>query len=161
MIVIGLGANVPSKCGAPAATLRAALARLESLGLRILAVSSFYRTPAWPDPADPPFVNAVATVQTRLQPMELLTLLHQVETEYGRVRSTPNSPRTLDLDLIDHEGLVMRGTLILPHPRMAQRSFVLVPLAQIAPGWRHPETGEGVAALLDRLADRDAPVALA
>jgi len=158
MIVIGLGANMPSKCGAPAATLRKALTRLEILGIHIVTVSPFYRTPAWPDPADPPFVNAVAVVQTRLQPMELLNLLHRVETEYGRMRSAPNSPRTLDLDLIDHDGLVMHGAVNLPHPRMAQRSFVLVPLAQVAPGWRHPETGEGVEALLERLPDRDAPV---
>lgn len=161
MIVIGLGANMPSKCGVPAATLHAALARLKARGLQLVSVSSFYKTTAWPNPTDPPFVNAVAAIGTGLQPAELLNLLHDVETEYGRLRSAPNSPRTLDLDLIDYDGLVMRGAVDLPHPRMAQRSFVLVPLAEIAPGWRHPDTGEDVAALLARLPDRDAPIRLA
>ena len=161
MIVIGLGANIPSKCGGPAATLHAALATLKNRGLGILSVSSFYKTAAWPDPTDPAFVNAVATVQTLLRPVELLGVLHEVETEYGRLRSAPNSARTLDLDLIAYDGLVMRGAVNLPHPRLAQRSFVLVPLAEIAPGWQHPETGEPVARLLARLPDRDAPIVLA
>jgi 2-amino-4-hydroxy-6-hydroxymethyldihydropteridine diphosphokinase len=72
------------------------------------------------------------------------------------LRSAPNSPRTLDLDLIDHDGTVVRGDITLPHPRLAGRNFVLVPLAEIAPDWRHPVTGEGVAELLARLPDRDA-----
>ncbi|MCP5410770.1 MAG: 2-amino-4-hydroxy-6-hydroxymethyldihydropteridine diphosphokinase [Alphaproteobacteria bacterium] len=157
MAVIALGANLPSKSGPPAATLRAALARLQARGLHIVAVSSFYQTPAWPDPADPSFVNAVAIVDTKLQPAELLGLLHEVETEYGRLRSVPNSPRTLDIDVIDHDGAVMSGPLHLPHPRLAERSFVLVPLAEIAPGWRHPVTGATAAELLARLPDRDVP----
>ncbi|MBN9589166.1 MAG: 2-amino-4-hydroxy-6-hydroxymethyldihydropteridine diphosphokinase [Alphaproteobacteria bacterium 64-11] len=160
MIVIALGANLPSKCGPPAATLAAALGRLKALGLHIVSVSPFYKTPAWPDPAGPPFVNAVAIIQTRLQPAELLGLLHEVETEFGRMRSAPNAPRTLDLDLIDHDGIVCSGQINLPHPRLAERSFVLVPLADIAPGWCHPVTREGVGDLLARLPDRNAPVRL-
>ena len=157
MILIALGANLPSPKGPPAETLKGALARLEQLGVKILSVSSLYETPAWPDPAQPVFVNAVAAVQTALQPVELLALLHGVETDFGRLRSVPNASRTLDIDLLDHDGRVMSQGLTLPHPRMAERSFVLAPLAEMAPGWRHPITGQGAAELLAGLPDRDIP----
>jgi 2-amino-4-hydroxy-6-hydroxymethyldihydropteridine diphosphokinase len=161
VITIALGANLPSPARCPEQTLRAALARLEALGLRIVSVSSFYETPAWPDASDPPFVNAVASVETDLQPVELLALLHGVETDFGRMRSVPNAPRTLDIDLIDHNGQVMTGALNLPHPRLESRAFVLVPLAEIAPDWTHPVTGVGVGELLAALADQDSPKKLA
>jgi 2-amino-4-hydroxy-6-hydroxymethyldihydropteridine diphosphokinase len=161
VILIALGANLPSPAGPPAETLSAALARLEQTGVKILVRSSLYETPAWPDPAQPAFVNAVAAIQTALQPVELLALLHDVETAFGRLRSVPNAPRPLDIDLLDYDGRVMAGDLALPHPRITQRSFVLVPLAEIAPGWRHPVTGQGAAGLLADLPDRDVPKKLA
>jgi 2-amino-4-hydroxy-6-hydroxymethyldihydropteridine diphosphokinase len=158
MILIGLGANLASDAGPPADTLKRALGELERQNVAIRHVSHFYETPAWPDPADPVFVNAVAAVQTRHQPVELLMLLHGVETALGRLRSAPNAPRTLDLDLLDYDGQVMADPqLTLPHPRIAGRSFVLVPLRDVAPGWRHPVTGQGVEELLAALPDRDAP----
>jgi 2-amino-4-hydroxy-6-hydroxymethyldihydropteridine diphosphokinase len=158
MILIGLGANLPSRAGQPADTLKRALGELERHGVEIREVSAFYETPAWPDPSDPPFVNAVVAVKTSLQPVELLMLLHGVETEFGRLRSAPNGPRTLDLDLLDYDGrVVAEPELTLPHPRMAARSFVLVPLRDVAPGWRHPVSGQGLAELLAALPDRDAP----
>lgn len=161
VILIALGGNLASAAGPPAKTLNRALARLEALGVKILSVSSFYETPAWPDGADPPFVNAVAAVKTALQPVELLNLLHGVETEFGRMRSVPNAPRTLDIDLLDYDGRVMDDGITLPHPRLAGRSFVLVPLAEIAPGWRHPVSGQGIVELLAALPDRSAPKKLA
>jgi len=158
MILIALGANLPSKAGGPADTLKRALGELERQGVEIREVSAFYETPAWPDPADPAFVNAVAAVKTSLQPVELLMLLHGVETDFGRLRSAANAARTLDLDLLDYDGRVMtEPQLTLPHPRMATRSFVLVPLRDVAPGWRHPVTGQGLAELLAALPDRDTP----
>jgi 2-amino-4-hydroxy-6-hydroxymethyldihydropteridine diphosphokinase len=158
MILIALGANLPHLAGQPADTLKRALGELERQGIEIREVSAFYETPAWPDPADPAFVNAVAAVETSLQPVELLMLLHGVETDFGRLRSAANAPRTLDLDLLDYDGRVMaEPELTLPHPRMASRSFVLVPLRDVAPGWRHPVTGQGLAELMAALPDRDAP----
>ena len=157
MILIALGANLPGPAGEPARALNHALGELDGKGVKIRRVSSFYETPAWPDPADPAFVNAVAAVETVFQPVELLMLLHGVETDLGRLRSAPNAPRTLDIDLIDYDGRVMEGRLVLPHPRMAERSFVLAPLAEIAPRWRHPVLGLGVRELLAALPDRDAP----
>ena len=147
-IFLALGANIPGPAGPPYLTLRAALDLLENREIAIANVSAFYETRAWPDPAAPSFVNLAAAVRTRLQPLALMTILHEVETSLGRTRSVPNAPRSLDIDLIDYLGMVLDGPLILPHPRAAQRRFVLEPLAEIAPHWRHPVTGQGVAELL-------------
>ena len=158
MILIALGGNLPSRAGPPADTLKRALGELERHDVEIRRVSRFYETPAWPDPADPAFVNAVAVVQTRLQPVELLMVLHGVETALGRLRSVPNAPRTLDIDLLDYDGRVIATPqLTLPHPRIAGRSFVLVPLGDVAPDWRHPVTGQGLPELLAARPDRGSP----
>ena len=150
-ILIGLGANIPSWAGPPANSLKAALAALADAGLEITAVSPFYESEAWPDPADPPFMNAVAVLRTPLQPFALLTLLHEVETAFGRKRSVPNAPRTLDLDLLDYAGQIHHGELTLPHPRLTARRFVLEPLRDVAPDWRHPVTGQDLDSLLGAL----------
>jgi len=151
MILIALGGNVASHAGAPAQTLNAAIAALQRSGAYIEAVSSYYVTPAWPDPSDPAFVNAVARVRTAHAPAALMELLHATETAFGRVRSVRNAPRTLDLDLLDYDGLVQAGPPVLPHPRLAGRAFVLVPLAEIAPDWVDPASGKSVHELLDAL----------
>jgi 2-amino-4-hydroxy-6-hydroxymethyldihydropteridine diphosphokinase len=153
--LIGLGANIPSSAGMPAQTFHAALAALAKTGIEITDVSPFYETQAWPDAADPPFLNAVAAIRTRLQPFALLTLLHEVETAWGRKRSVPNAPRSLDLDLLDYAGRVLEdGPVILPHPRMAERRFVLEPLRAVAPDWRHPVSGVHVDTMPADLSDR-------
>ncbi len=153
-VFIGIGANIPSHAGSPAQTFHAALAALAEAGVEITAVSPFYETQAWPDPAAPPFLNAVAAIQTRLQPFALLTLLHEVETAFGRKRSVANAPRSLDLDLLDYAGAVLDGPALLPHPRIAGRRFVLEPLKAVAPQWRHPVLGQDVDALLKGLQSR-------
>ena len=151
MILIALGANVPSPAGQPANTLLAALRELARRGITVEKQSGFYKNPAWPDPRDPPFINAVARVQTELPPAALLALLHEVETQFGRTRHVPNAPRTLDLDLLDYDGAVQSGPLSLPHPRMQDRAFVLVPLRDVAPDWSHPVTGDTVSELIAAL----------
>jgi 2-amino-4-hydroxy-6-hydroxymethyldihydropteridine diphosphokinase len=158
MILIALGANLPSTAGQPAETLRAALAALGTHGVDVRAVSKFYATPAWPDPNDPPFVNAVAHVETALSPTELLAALHNVETAFGRKRSERNAPRALDLDLLDYDGRIGPGPPELPHPRMAERGFVLIPLADVAPDWRHPATGRNVQSLIADLSQEQRKV---
>jgi 2-amino-4-hydroxy-6-hydroxymethyldihydropteridine diphosphokinase len=123
--------------------------------VKVLEVSSYYVTPAWPDPSDPPFVNAVARVETSLAPDALMNLLHETETAFGRVRSQKNAPRTLDLDLLDYDGRIEHGPPSLPHPRLTDRAFVLVPLADVAPAWRHPATGRSVREMLAALPAAD------
>ena len=135
----------------PAETLRACLDVLSQNGVTPVCVSRFYRTPAWPDPNDPPFVNAVAQVDSTLDPRALMAALERTETLFGRVRSARNAPRPLDLDLIDYDGLVQDGPLFLPHPRTETRAFVLIPLADVAPQWRHPVTGQTVSSLIAAL----------
>lgn len=151
MILIALGGNLASHAGTPSQTIDAALASLAQNGIKIISVSPYYVTPAWPDPADPSFVNAVAQIDTNLPPAELLALLHKTETAFGRARSVRNAPRTLDLDILDYDSRVEQGAVELPHPRMTERSFVLVPLADIAPDWCHPVTRRNMADLLASL----------
>lgn len=151
MILIALGGNLASRAGEPAQTLDAALASLEQRGVRVRATSPYYVTPAWPDPSEPAFTNAVAQVESSLSPHALMELLHETETVFGRVRSHRNAPRTLDLDLLDYDGRVEQGPPVLPHPRLAERAFVLVPLADIAPDWIDPVSGKNVAALIAAL----------
>jgi len=152
-VYIALGANIPGPAGAPRATLEAALARFEAAGVHIRRRSRWYRSPAWPDPADPEFVNAVAELETGLAPAALLALLHQIEAALGRARAAPNAPRAIDLDLIDYQGWIEGGAdgPVLPHPRLHQRAFVLLPLAEIAPDWRHPVSRSAIGELIAAL----------
>lgn len=151
MILIGLGANLPSFAGPPAATLAAALAALADAGIVIERRSPWYRTAPVPAGDQPWYVNGVAAVATSLAPAELLALLHRVEARFGRVRRTLNEARPLDLDILDYNGLVQETVPVLPHPRLHLRGFVLLPLRDVAPDWRHPVTGQGVAELVARL----------
>jgi len=147
-ILIALGANIAGPAGPPLSALKAALAALEKSGIAVLRLSAFYETRAWPNPADPPFINAVAAIDTALEPFPLLARLHELETSLGRKRSAANAPRTLDIDLLDYRGRVEEGGVILPHPRLGERRFVLEPLAEVSPHWRHPVSGRTVQALL-------------
>jgi 2-amino-4-hydroxy-6-hydroxymethyldihydropteridine diphosphokinase len=150
---IGMGANLPSWAGPPEATLAAAAKRLESLG-RIVGRSSLYSTMPVGLREQPRFVNAVVALETELGPRALLAALLVIELEFGRDRSAQiaNGPRTLDLDILLFDNVrINEPGLEIPHPRLAERAFVLIPLCEIAPHALDPRTGKTVTQLLHGL----------
>jgi len=178
--VIALGSNLPSKVGSSADTLKHALQSLREYGLVVKEISRLFQTPAFPAGNGPDYVNAVAMVEEATNSAEtaeircarVLAALHAVEHEFGRTRDTRWGQRTLDLDLIAADDAVLPGRdvfqswvdqpsdqqtlrapseLIVPHPRMQDRAFVLVPMADIEPDWRHPVFETTVAEMLARL----------
>ena len=147
-IVVALGGNLALEGQAVQAVLELAAGRLAGEGLKPVRRSRWWRSAAWPDPTEPAYLNGVAIVETALEPREVLAALMRIETAFGRRRSAPNAPRTLDLDLIAYGRRRLDDPdLVLPHPRAADRLFVMGPLAEIAPDWRHPVSGETAADL--------------
>lgn len=174
--LLALGANLPSAVGDPASTLEAALAALDTGDVRVLRRSPWYRTEAVPAGSGPDFVNGAAAVETLLSAEALLARLHRVEATLGRERRTRWAPRACDLDLLAHGSQIVPSAeeqarwaaidtaraatvtperLILPHPRMQDRPFVLVPLADVAPDWCHPVTGRTVREMCDDLPQQE------
>lgn len=176
MIFIGIGANLPSRAhGSPRATCEAAIFEIEARGIRVVARSRWFTSAPVPPSDQPWYVNGVIGVETDLDPDALLKVLHDVEAVMGRQRKERWGARTLDLDLLDYHGDVVEAAAeapehkplpraitavvessaecraVLPHPRMHERAFVLVPLSELAPNWRHPVTGETIDALLAKL----------
>lgn len=175
-VILGLGGNVPSKFGTPAETIRSAIRAIGRTGLEIMATSRFFHTPCFPAGAGPDFVNAALLCRSRLGPTEILSILRQIESDHGRQRHSRWSSRTLDIDLLAVDDLVLPdmktfelwrnlslpdqkikvpGQLILPHPRLQDRAFVLVPMADIAPDWHHPVLGLRVVEMLAGLAQSE------
>jgi 2-amino-4-hydroxy-6-hydroxymethyldihydropteridine diphosphokinase len=140
MILVALGSNVPGPWGKPRDTVLRALRELDSNGTRLIAASSLVETAPFGKLNQPSFVNAAARITTAMPPEALMLYLHDIERRAGRRRRMRWGPRTLDLDLLDYHGLVRHGRLELPHPGIAERDFVLTPLMEIAPDWRHPLT---------------------
>ncbi len=148
LAVVALGGNLPGAYGSVQAALQAAVDRLPAAGMAVIGQSGWWRSAAWPDPADPPFLNGIALVQTALSPLQTLQALRALESQFGLRDGPRNSPRVLDLDLIAHGRTLMKGPeLTLPHTRAAERLFVMGPLAQIAPDWRHPVLDQSAAVL--------------
>lgn len=159
MILVALGGNLESEFGDPRETQLAAMARLEALGLIITKRARFYKTAPVPVSDQPWYVNTVIAVATDLLPRDLLSVLQCVEREFGRKRTdSRNDARIIDLDLIayydwtvDQEAADGDIEVIVPHPRMHDRAFVLMPLHDIAPDWTHPVTGRKLDELIARI----------
>lgn len=185
LCLIAIGANAPSRAGCPARTIRAALAQLDEGPGRLAAISRLYRTPAFPPGSGPDFVNGAAALRMKGDAGAVLARLHEIEALFGRARTVRWGQRTLDLDLIAIDDAVLPdvetyrhwrdldpdaqrkstpGQLILPHPRMQDRAFVLVPLAEIMsgilPDWRHPVSGRSVPEMLEALPRGDVETVL-
>lgn len=143
MILVALGANLPSRFGTPAQTLGAAQNALDDHpNIRLVKSSATYLTAPVPVSDQPWYHNQVVEIETDLDPYALLGALQAIESEFGRVRSVRNAPRVIDLDLIAyHDDICDKPELIVPHPRAHERAFVLMPLRDLAPHWIHPLTG--------------------
>ena len=153
MILIGIGSNLAAPgYASPLETARAALGQLPAIGLGIVRRSQWYLSEPVPASDQPWFVNAVVAVATKLDPEPLLDRLLALETRFGRVRGERNAARTLDLDLLDYDSRrYSSACLVLPHPRLHERRFVLAPLREIASEWRHPLSGLTGPELMARL----------
>ncbi|MBV1868228.1 MAG: 2-amino-4-hydroxy-6-hydroxymethyldihydropteridine diphosphokinase [Marinosulfonomonas sp.] len=175
-VILGLGGNISSDVGRVATTIGCAADDLSAAGVEILSKSKIYETPCFPAGAGPDFVNAALLCKTRLDPQALLDLIHATETKYGRNRNARWAARTLDVDIIAIDDCVLPDVgvfqawfglpldrqksetpdqLIVPHPRLQDRAFVLVPMADVAPDWRHPILGFSVRELLKQLPEPD------
>jgi 2-amino-4-hydroxy-6-hydroxymethyldihydropteridine diphosphokinase len=153
LILIAIGSNLPNpEFGPPQATCEAALAALSHQGLRIVRRSRWFESAPVPLSDQPWFVNGVAVVETSLPPGDLLALLHETERRFGRERREVNAARILDLDLIAYGDLLRTDAPpLLPHPRLHERAFVLLPLADVAPDWRHPADGRTLSEMIRAL----------
>ncbi|MEK9671547.1 MAG: 2-amino-4-hydroxy-6-hydroxymethyldihydropteridine diphosphokinase [Rhodospirillaceae bacterium] len=146
-VIIGVGANLPSdRHGTPLQTCGAALDRLDAMAdVTVTGCSLWYESAPVPISDQPWYVNGAARLETGLSPSDLLIRLLAVEADFGRARAEKNAPRTLDLDLLAYGDTAINGNIQVPHPRLQDRAFALLPLRDLVPDWRHPVLGRTVA----------------
>ena len=139
MIYLNIGSNLPSKEGSRENNIVKAISLLKKLNLNLIEISSFYQTPSYPDNSDPKFINLCVKLESNLKASELLIEINKIERKLGRTRIKKNEPRTCDIDIIDFNGKIIKNDeLIVPHPRLHLRNFVIYPLKEIEPNWLHP-----------------------
>jgi len=148
---LGIGSNLGNK----KKNLEVAKFKLLQNKIRILKLSSFYESVSWPDPKNPKFLNIVIKISTKLTEFRLLKICKEIENALGRKKNKKNAPRECDVDIIDYKGKKTKDKIILPHPRMHKRNFVLFPLYEIDKNWIHPKSKLHIKKLLNLLSNED------
>ena len=160
MIILSLGSNLPSKFGNRLDNLELAMSLLESGGIKIDKKSSFYETPSYPDKSKPKFLNIIISIKTDFTPVDLMSVLIHIEKKLERKRNIKNEPRTCDIDIIDYNNEIInlsnkKFNFIIPHKNLISRNFVLIPLQEILPSWKHPKTKQIISTLIQKLPEED------
>tara|TARA_B100001250_G_C19685256_1_gene737757 strand:- start:217 stop:729 length:513 start_codon:yes stop_codon:yes gene_type:complete len=160
MVLLGIGSNLKSNFGDRIKNIEIAISYLEHYEIKIIKKSSYYETPSYPDPSKPKFINVVIQVSTYLPPEDLASVLIYVEEKLERKRNEKNEPRTCDIDIIDYDGKNMNFKyknldFTVPHEKLDNRNFVLIPLQEILPNWVHPKSKEKISTLLKKLSPED------
>ncbi len=139
MIYLNIGSNLPSEEGGRENNILKAISYLKKLNLNLIQISSFYQTPSYPNNSEPKFINLCIKLKSNLNASELLNEIKKIEKKLGRIRIKKNEPRTCDIDIVDFNGEIIKNDeLIVPHPRLHLRNFVIYPLKEIEPNWVHP-----------------------
>ena len=151
---LAIGSNLGNKIN----NIEVTKFELEKHNIKILKSSSIYISESWPDPDMPNYMNIIIKIETSLVPLELLKICNLIELKLGRVRSQKNAPRTCDIDIIDYDKRILNeknNKLILPHPRMNVRNFVLLPLFEVDKSWKHPKSKSNIVNLINSLPIKD------
>ena len=150
-IYLGVGSNLGDK----KQNIELTKFKLIENNIKILQSSNYYESLSWPNPQKPKFLNIVLRVLSNLSSLDLLNKCKEIEVSLGRNKSAKNSPRVCDIDIIDYKNQQLRGDLILPHPRMHQRNFVLLPLYELNKNWVHPKSKIHIKKLIFSLSNLD------
>jgi len=150
-IYLGIGSSLGNR----KKNIEKAKFKLLENGIKILQTSNYYESMSWPNPKNPKFLNIVVEIRTSLRPLKLLNICKQIEKKLGRKKSIRNSPRICDIDILDYNKKCLNKDIILPHPRMHSRNFVLFPLFEINKDWFHPVLKNHIKRLILLLSNRD------
>jgi 2-amino-4-hydroxy-6-hydroxymethyldihydropteridine diphosphokinase len=153
-IYLGIGSNL----GDRKINIERAKFKLQTYQIDILRCSANYESESWPNPKNPKFINIVIKIKTTLTPLELLKVCNLIEIDLGRKRFKKNAPRTCDIDIIDYDKMTLnieKKNLILPHPSMNKRNFVLIPLFELDQNWKHPISNVNITKLINSLSIKD------
>ncbi|MDA9594796.1 2-amino-4-hydroxy-6-hydroxymethyldihydropteridine diphosphokinase [Candidatus Pelagibacter sp.] len=151
MLYLGIGSNLGSRIN----NIEKAKSLLVLNGINITKSSSYYETLSWPDPTKPKFINIVVQSDSKLSPKKLLDNFKYIEKKLGRKKDLKNSPRTCDIDIISYDEMILTGAISIPHTRMHERNFVLLPLYEIDKNWFHPKSKSNIKKLIFSLPIKD------
>jgi len=160
MILLGIGSNLSSSFGDRYKNIDLAVSSLREYGIEIKNKSSYYETPSYPYKENPKFINIIVSIETKLPPVDLASVLMFIEESLERVRKEKNAPRTCDIDIIDYKSEIIdfkykNQDFAVPHKKIMQRSFVLIPIKEIEPNWIHPEYKHHIDTLIENLSKED------